>query len=1478
MINNRATYKTKSGSLSKNTMVYLAVSVLLIILFLLFSRSYRDLIRHTDLISRNTNVHNNYQNLSKEVYNAAVVNPDLSDALKELDGIKLFQADSLSVILKIETLKASVRDSINIAITQKLDETIRAELPWLISSNMLDSITFRRAGDHVRSLQFIDSLIDKGIKRTALVRERLQESLDKTIIEVKLWMILFVLISIAALFYMIIIFFRQRSGSERRFRVLVENSDDIIAMLDENMYPLYRSPSAERHMGYSITGGREDLEIMKYVHPADQENINTSLAEMKARPGIAVPVSYRMQHKLGHYIWLEGTFTNLLHDPNIKAIVANMREVTGRKIAEEKISETNQRFEYVTKATSDAIWDWDIVSGTFFWGQGYISLFGDMGDDLTSLAAVHKRIHPDDLLKVLSNADEVLKSDALNWNYEHRYLKDDGNYAFVVNRALIIRNAEGKALRVIGAMQDVSKQKAEEHHLKLLESVITNTNDAVLITEAEPQDEPGPRILYVNDALLKMTGYTREELIGKTPRILQGPETDSRELRRLGESLRKWQPCEVTVLNYKKNGEEFWINFSVSPVADENGWYTHWIAIERDVTHQKKEELQKKLLADISILFNETGDLDTTLHKIMERVAGYGRFNIAEAWLINPNLNIINMAAQFVAPGRAAAEQPADLKTCSIGEGLPGKTWERKSLQLWKNSQAKNGPDGELYRNAGLHTVYGLPVLYNHEVIGVFIFGSDSDEQKTDEYAALFEDLANTAGAEIKRKQLEQELNEIFSFAPDIISISGSDGYFKKINPAACELLEYTEEELLAVPFINFIHPEDKEKSLDRIRRIANGTRGPYFENRFISKSGKVRWLAWTSTPSTEEGLIFGVAKDITDKKELETLLGKANRLALLGSWEADLVKGTVFWSEITREIHEVDPDFVPTIENGLDFYKEGSNKEIVVQAVQEAITGGSSWDLELRIITAKGKEKWIKTIGKTEMADGKCVRLYGSFQDIDNQKKTEIELQHSIKTLKDYTFALDESSIIAITDSKGVILSINDNFCKISKYSREELIGNTHRVINSGYHSKEFFIDLWRTISSGRTWRGEIKNRAKDGQFYWVYTTITPFLDSNGKPLQYLAIRFDITEKKMAEEIMINALTEKNTILESIDDSFFAVDRNWIVTYWNNRAEKMIGKSKSEVIGNNFWDVFADAIDSLSYIKYHEAIETRQVIHFEDFYVTLGRWYEISAFPSENGLSVYFKDITERKLSEIRLNELNVSLQKQTKELAISNAELEQFAYVASHDLQEPLRMVTGFLTQLDKKYGSIIDEKGKKYIDFAVDGAKRMRQIILDLLEFSRVGRGEEDQEEIDLNELIDETKILFRKQIEEKKAHIQSADLPSITSFKVPLRLIFQNLIGNALKYTRQNVPAEIHINAEETADTWQFTVSDNGIGISPEYFDKIFIIFQRLHNKDEFSGTGMGLAICKKIVENLGGTIWIESAEGEGSTFYFTVKKQ
>lgn len=267
--------------------------------------------------------------------------------------------------------------------------------------------------------------------------------------------------------------------------------------------------------------------------------------------------------------------------------------------ASETLKRSNEQYDIVMKATSDTIWDMDLVRNKITYNKGIYLMFG-YPPEYQQVAHARKwwkkTVHPDDQKKVEDLVKDVLDNKQSHIQIEYRFKCADGSYKYVLNRGFIIHDESNKPVRIIGAMQDITRQKEEENRLRLLELVITNASDAVLIAEASVVDGADPRIVFVNDAFTKITGFTKEEVIGVTPRVLQGPNTNKEDLDKLKQAIERWEHCEIELLNYRKNGEEFWMNLSIAPVADGNGNFTHWISIQRDVSERKHREIEREQL------------------------------------------------------------------------------------------------------------------------------------------------------------------------------------------------------------------------------------------------------------------------------------------------------------------------------------------------------------------------------------------------------------------------------------------------------------------------------------------------------------------------------------------------------------------------------------------------------------------------------------------------------------------------------------------------------------------------------------------------------------------------------------------------------------------------------------------------------------------------------------------------------------------
>ena len=1275
---------------------------------------------------------------------------------------------------------------------------------------------------------------------------------------------------------------------------------------------------------------------LEVIHPEDRE-----MALEKMTQAINLGIEYRIKkrfitanNKIKHVI----SSGKVIKDENNNPIklVGIFQDIT-------EFVETNEKMELLNKITKDVIYDWDIQDDIFNWGESFTRIFGyEVNDKPFRLENWIQLMHPIDNERLKEEWEVFLKdTNANQWNKEFRFRKSDNSYAYVEETAIIIRDSQGIPIKMIGLLRDTSVKK-----------IIS---------------------------------------------------------------------------------------------------------------------IQKKVQNQISLIFKEDKKTEDILEDILAYLTKYDDFLATELWLLNSCKTSITLKKWATKNDsiKKSYENAFNFSKFSENQGLPGIIWKEKKHQLWKDKEIHEYfIRKDLVKEIGVKSILGVPLFNNNnDFIGALLLFSKEDltldQLKIEPYISLSQYL----GAEIKRK-MNEEMNELmFESAPDIIAIANSYGHFTKVNNAFCDLLGYSEEELTSKPYTYFLHPDDVKKTeVEYVETISGSRKANNFTNRYRTKNGDYKWIAWSSSEVFgEENNSFAYGRNITEITELQHLFQETAKLAEIGSWEyhTEYESPNFYLSGVVNEILELEKNENIDLETLLNFTFDKDRKK-TEKAFYKLIKKGKKFDIEFQIKTKKGNFKWVRCIGKPEYNfENKMTKILGSIQNITHQKENELDLAQKNIFLSSITSVITE--LIHADDwyeSLNKVFQITGNTIDVDRiyYFEMDEANNdeprtcsqklewTKKDIDPQIENPELqnvpieaFTDFFDPLMEGKL-VSAITSQLPDGNLKENVASqniksflVLPLFINN---VFHGFIGFDdcreernwsISELSFLSNIVFNlattiqriktnielqkSLEEKNDILESVGDAFISLDKNWNITYWNNKTEKIIGLYREQVLGKNLWELFPQIKKTIHEIKYKEAITNQQTVSFQTFLQELKLWVEVSVYPSKAGLSIYYKDITSTKAYEDALkasndrfekstaatndaiwdwdieknslyrgegftksfgykfpsfiydtnildliksrvrpdqadevinslkeainnpktenwkkeywykkanNEyafiinngviirdkkgkamrivgalqditslkeqedslrvLNKKLEKQAKALLSSNQELEQFAYIASHDMQEPLRMVTSFLTHLEKKYSDVLDDKGKQYIYFAVDGANRMRSIILDILEYSRIGKVKEQNEVIDVNKLVGEVCKMNSQKITETNAKINYSNLPNITGFKTPLTQIFHNLIGNALKYQKPHENAIINIKAWEEDKNWHFTIQDNGIGIDKEFHNKIFVIFQRLHTKQEFSGSGMGLAIVKKIIENLNGAIWVESEIGKGATFHFTLPKK
>lgn len=784
-----------------------------------------------------------------------------------------------------------------------------------------------------------------------------------------------------------------------------------------------------------------------------------------------------------------------------------------------------------------------------------------------------------------------------------------------------------------------------------------------------------------------------------------------------------------------------------------------------------------------------------------------------------------------------------------------------------------------------------------------------SPEPETGSIFAIGRDITNERTRELKLAESEEKLRVFFENSQGLMCTHDLEGNFLSVNSSGAGILGYSVEEILSRSLFDIV-PQERHHEVNGYLKAISTNGKASGQMLTMHKNGTIRtWLfnnVLEKSGVDESQYVIGNAIDITtrakleeDLKETKQMLEETGKVARVGGWNFDLVHQKISWTPVTRLIHEVPEDFVPDITTGIEFYKEGESRYKITKALEEAIQHGTPWSLDLQLITYKGKEIWVRAIGKPEFQNGECVRLFGTFQDIDETKRAELEASRARKVLDDVFNASSEVSVIA-TDVEGVITVFNKGAEKMLGYSSEEMVGkHTPSIIHSQEEvekvAEELSEEFGRPISGFETFiarpeRDGSEQRdwtyiRKDGEERLVSLVVTPIKDPDQLSIGYLGIAIDFTEKRNIEIDLINEKSRLAAFVKHTPAAVAMLDTDMRYIAVSNRWEEEYDFKAEEVLGNSHYDLFSELMNEERIANYNRVLSGEVLTNKEEKILFPGETqpryisWEMRPWFLHNGeiggMMVFTQNITSLIAQREELKHAKLQAEEASKAKS-------EFLANMSHEIRTPLNGVIGF-TDLVLKTN--LNETQHQYLSIVNQSANALLSIINDILDFSKIeaGKLEIDIEKCDLYEMSSQATDIITYQIQNKGLEMLlniGTDLPRfIYADSVRLKQVLVNLLGNASKFTEKGeIELKIeNLHSEGDFNKIRFSVRDTGIGINASKQKKIFEAFSQEDSSTtkKYGGTGLGLTISNSLLGLMGSKLQLVSEVGKGSTFFFDV---
>jgi len=773
------------------------------------------------------------------------------------------------------------------------------------------------------------------------------------------------------------------------------------------------------------------------------------------------------------------------------------------------------------------------------------------------------------------------------------------------------------------------------------------------------------------------------------------------------------------------------------------------------------------------------------------------------------------------------------------------------------------------------------------EVVRWFGTATDVDEQKK------VQELLKVSEAEFRA------IFEISTAGMMQVDVNGS---MLKVNDAFCEMIGYSREELLGTSFMDITHPDDRGISRNEFSRMKSGNIPILFEKRYIRKDGTTIWTLLNvnviSNEQGEFGHTIAVIQDITaqkqneeDLKKIATHLRIATESAWAGTWVYDVASNSLEWSSFHKQLWGYDPDRNDLVLDDWHSRIHPDDKPQVFRNLEKAERERALYDAEYRIIRANdGAIVWMHSFGRHIFdAYGKVVTITGITRDITEKKKREKELldvkeqlELTMKNVPAGIMLLNKDRKVEFANEKAAAwYKGGDKDSDIDLQSIHQVSVGRFRVFNEAERPLDENDSLVeKAFRTGKSNGGAYKVEFTNGDpTRWVYYTCDPLLDETGEAVLVLATITDITDQKQAEFLVRQSEQQLRMLAESIPQLVWMSDEKGNCEYKSVRWYDYSGLDHKDA------DILMKIVhpDDMEHLNQVWSECLSAGYRFQDEIRLRNRngeyrWHSVSGEPIRNAEGHIFKwigvftDIQEQKSSSEKLESL---VKQRTQELQRSNEDLQQFAHVASHDLKEPLRKIKVYSGRIRDEFTGTIPAKAMQHLDKIEGAANRMFAMVEGVLQYSSLNANLQQPEWVDLNDVMKAIESDLEITIHFSGATIEYNDLPALEGASILVYQLLYNLVNNSLKFRRPGYPPEIRISSElikiQNIPYAKLMIEDNGIGFEQEYAEKIFNSFSRLNPKDRYEGTGLGLALCKKIVERHHGSIEAKGVSGEGSVF-------